>query len=83
MDNDWRYSKERMDLRAQSLLLLGKMFTLKREVYEFCDFWVSQGNKNVNNIANEFIRYIEDVEVLRQDEAKAREKSSGKDNKKG
>jgi len=82
MDNDWRYSKERMNLRAQSLLLLGKMFTLKREVYEFCDFWVSQGNKNVNNIAKEFIRYIEDVEVLRQDEAKARKKSSGEDNKK-
>ena len=82
MDNDWRYSKERMNLRAQSLLLLGKMFTLKREVYEFCDFWVSQGNKNVNNITKEFIRYIEDVEVLRQDEAKARKKSSREDNKK-
>jgi hypothetical protein len=81
MDNDWRYSKERMSLRAQSLLLLGKMFTLKREVYEFCDFWVSQGNKNINNIAKEFIRYIEDVEVLRQDEAKACKKSSKEDNK--
>ncbi len=81
MDNDWRYSKERMDLRAQSLLLLGKMFTLKREVYEFCDFWVSQGNKNTRNIAKEFIRYIEDVEVVRQNEAKARKESGKKDNK--
>ena len=83
MNNDWRYSKERMDLRAQSLLLLGKMFTLKREVYEFCDLWVSQGNKNVNNIAKEFIRYIEDAEVLRQVEEKTYKKSSEKDNKNG
>jgi len=83
MDNDWRYSKERMDLRAKSLLLLGKMFTLKREVYEFCDFWVSQGNKNINNITKEFIRYIEDVEVLRQVEEKAYKKSSEKNNKNG
>ena len=83
MDNDWRYSKERMDLRAQSLLILGKMFSLKREVYEFCDFWVSQGNKNTQNLVKEFIRYIEDVEVLRQDEEKAYKKSSEKDNKNG
>ena len=83
MDNDWRYSKERMDLRAKSLLLLGKMFTLKREVYEFCDFWVSQGNKNTRNIVKEFIRYIEDVEVLRQVEEETYKKSSEKDNKNG
>ena len=83
MDNDWRYSKERMDLRAQSLLLLGKMFTLKREVYEFCDFWVSQGNKNTRNIDKEFIRYIEDVEVLRRVEEETYKKSSKKDNKNG
>ena len=83
MEKDWRYSKERMDLRARSLLLLGKMFTLKREVYEFCDFWVSQGNKNTHNLVKEFIRYIEDVEVLRQIEEKTYKKSSEKDNKNG
>jgi len=82
MINDWRYSKERMELRAKSLEILGKAFTLKREVYEFCDMWVSQGNKNLSNIVNEFIRYIEDVEVLRQNEAKACKKSSGEDNQK-
>jgi|TARA_B100000073_G_scaffold298185_1_gene263596 hypothetical protein len=82
MINDWRYSKERLELRAKSLEILGKAFTLKREVYEFCDMWVSQGNKNLSNIVNEFIRYIEDVEVLRQNEAKACKKSSEKDNKK-
>jgi len=82
MTNDWRYSKERMKLRAKSLEILGKAFTLKREVYEFCDMWVSQGNKNLSNIVNEFIRYIEDVEVLRQNEAKACKKSSGENNKK-
>ena len=82
MTNDWRYSKERMELRAKSLEILGKAFTLKREVYEFCDMWISQGGKNLSNIVNEFIRYIEDVEVVRQNEAKACKKSSEKDNKK-
>jgi|TARA_A100001011_G_scaffold120303_1_gene126984 hypothetical protein len=81
MTNDWRYSKERMDLRAKSLEILGKAFTLKREVYEFCDIWISQGGKDASNIVNEFIRYIEDVEVLRQNEAKARKSSSKKTNK--
>ena len=81
MTNDWRYSKERMDLRAKSLGILGKMFTLKREVYEFCDMWISQGGKDVNNIVNEFIRYIEDVEVLRQNETKACKSSSKETNK--
>lgn len=82
MTNDWRYSKERMELRAKSLEILGKAFTLKREVYEFCDMWISQGSKNISNIVNEFIRYIEDAEVLRQNEAKAYKKSGEKDNKK-
>tara|TARA_B100000902_G_C27278915_1_gene900497 strand:- start:1702 stop:1953 length:252 start_codon:yes stop_codon:yes gene_type:complete len=82
MINDWRYSKERLELRAKSLEILGKAFTLKREVYEFCDMWISQGSNNLGNIVNEFIRYIEDVEVLRQNEAKARKKSSGEDTKK-
>tara|TARA_B100000902_G_scaffold377082_1_gene408961 strand:+ start:473 stop:691 length:219 start_codon:yes stop_codon:yes gene_type:complete len=71
-----------MELRAKSLEILGKAFTLKREVYEFCDMWISQGGKNLSNIVNEFIRYIEDVEVVRQNEAKACKKSSEKDNKK-
>ena len=81
MANDWRYSEERMNLRAKSLEILGKAFTLKREVYEFCDMWISQGGKDVSNIVNEFIRYIEDVEVIRQQEAKACERSSKKTDK--
>ena len=81
MTNDWRYSKERMELRAKSLEILGKMFTLKREVYEFCDMWISQGGKNVSNIVNEFIRYIEDMEAIRQHEAKACKSSSKETNK--
>ena len=81
MANDWRYSKERMDLRAKSLEILAKAFTLKREVYEFCDIWISQGGKDVSNIVNEFIRYIEDVEVIRQYEAKACKSSSKKTDK--
>ena len=81
MANDWRYSEERMNLRAKSLEILGKAFTLKREVYEFCDMLISQGGKDVSNIVNEFIRYIEDVEVIRQNEAKACESSSKKTDK--
>ena len=81
MATDWRYSKERMDLRAKSLEILGKAFSLKREVYEFCDMWISQGGKDVSNIVNEFIRYIEDAEVIRQNEAKACESSSKKTDK--
>ena len=71
MTNDWRYSKERLDLRAKSLLVLGKFFELNREVYEFCDMWISQGGKDVSNIVNEFMNYIGDAEVLLENEAKA------------
>jgi hypothetical protein len=80
MNNDWRYSKERMDLRAKSLEILGKIFTLKREVYEFCDMWISQGNKEIKNIKGEFIRYIRDVNLVRNYEEKTCKKSSKKDN---
>ena len=80
MSNDWRYSKERMALRAKSLEILGKMFTLKREVYEFCDMWISQGNKEINNIRDEFIKYIRDVNLVKHYEEKTRKKSSKKDN---
>ncbi len=80
MSNDWRYSKERMALRAKSLEILGKMFTLKREVYEFCDMWISQGNKEINNIRDEFIKYIRDVNLVKHYEEKTCKKSSKKDN---
>jgi hypothetical protein len=80
MTNDWRYSKERMELRAKSLEILGKAFTLKREVYEFCDMWISQGGKDVSNIAKEFIKYMEDIAIIAINEKEAHEKSSKKDN---
>ena len=79
MTNDWRYSEERMALRAKSLEILGKMFTLKREVYEFCDMWISQGGKDVNNIVKEFIKYMEDAATLAINEKEAYEKSRKKD----
>jgi hypothetical protein len=81
MTNDWRYSKERMELRAKSLEILGKAFTLKREVYEFCDMWISQGGKNVNNIVNEFIKYMEDVATLAINEKETYKKSCKENNK--
>ena len=83
MTNDWRYSKERMELRAKSLEILGKAFTLKREVYEFCDMWISQGGKNVNNIVNEFMKYMEDVATLAINEKETCEKSRKENNRNG
>ena len=83
MTNDWRYSKERMELRAKSLEILGKAFTLKREVYEFCDMWISQGGKNVNNIVNEFMKYMEDVATLAINEKETYEKSRKENNRNG
>ena len=83
MDNDWRYSKERLDLRAKSLLVLGKAFELNREVYEFCDMWISQGGKDISNIVKEFNNYIGDMEVLIHNEAEACKKSCGENTKEG
>ena len=44
---DWRYSDERMVLRAEVFLKLKKYFKLKttKHLYEFCHDWVSQGNQ--------------------------------------
>jgi len=59
--NDWRYSDDRMALRADAFVKLKKHFTLKegRHLYEFCHHWVSQGNKTLDNIEEEFQKYLE------------------------
>ena len=61
LKNDWRYSDERMILRAEAFLKLCKThFTLKHSkyMYEFCHHWVSQGNKTTDNIEKEFDKYL-------------------------
>jgi hypothetical protein len=58
-ENDWRYSDERMELRAECFRAL--KFYLNdycRYVYEFCDMWVSQGNKDCTNIDSQFRMYL-------------------------
>lgn len=65
-DSDWRYSEERMNLRAETFRALKHYLDdYTRQVYEFCDVWVSQGNKDCTNIDKYFKMYLnkEDANV--------------------
>ena len=66
MDNDWRYSEDKLKLRQQALSILlkkyGSELNLTREskyrtqsIYECAHDWVSQGNVNCNGV----IKYYE------------------------
>ena len=66
MDNDWRYSEDKLKLRQQALSILlkkyGSELNLTREskyrtqsIYECAHDWVSQGNVDCNGI----IKYYE------------------------
>ena len=66
MDNDWRYSEDKLKLRQQALSILlkkyGSELNLTKEskyrtqsIYECAHDWVSQGNVNCNGI----IKYYE------------------------
>lgn len=61
MTEDWRYSDERMILRAEAFVKLKKHFKLKttKHLYEFCHDWVSQGNPTTNGIEEAFDKYLE------------------------
>ena len=51
MTEDWRFTDERMQLRAAVFRALQHHLDENcRAVYEFCHDWVSQGNNNINNI---------------------------------
>jgi hypothetical protein len=57
--DDWRYSDERMELRASVFRSLNHYLNdYCRQVYEFCDHWVSQGNRDVTNIDKYFKNYL-------------------------
>lgn len=59
VEEDWRYSDERMVLRANVFYALKHYLNdYCRQVYEFCDLWVSQGNKDVTNIDKYFKNYL-------------------------
>lgn len=60
-DNDWRYSDERMYLRAEIFRALKHYLDdHTRKVYEFCDLWVNMGNKDCTNIDKYFKMYLEE-----------------------
>ena len=61
MMNDWRYTDERMAIRQKALLALKKYNTLDhvRQLYEFCDVWVSQGKSDTKGIEAFFLEYCE------------------------
>ena len=64
IQTDWRYSDERMALRADVFVLLSKKyFTLKhsKHMYEFCHDWVSQGNQTTQGAEEAFLSYLQEV----------------------
>jgi hypothetical protein len=59
--NDWRYSEERMLLRAEVFRALSHHLNDHcRLVYEFCHDWVSQGNKTTTGVEQRFQDFIRD-----------------------
>ena len=62
---DWRYSDERMVLRAEVFLKLKKYFKLKttKHLYEFCHDWVSQGNQTTEGAEEAFLQYLQEVKL--------------------
>ena len=65
IQTDWRYSEERMDLRAEVFLHLKKYFKLKttKHLYEFCHDWVSQGNPTIEGCEKAFQQYLQEVNL--------------------
>lgn len=64
MNNDWRYSDDRMALRAEAFIKLRKKhFNLRdgKHLYEFCHTWVSQGNPTTEGIEQAFEQYLNDI----------------------
>jgi hypothetical protein len=67
IDNDWRYSQERMDTRAQGLNILLKKFGSEltdgrprytcQSIYECVHDWVSQGNLTTSGIVKYYLAY--------------------------
>ena len=60
--DDWRYSEERMYLRAEVFRALSHhLEDHTRAVYEFCTIWVDQGNPNTNGIEQGFQDYLRHI----------------------
>ena len=68
MNQDWRYSKERMDVRTQGLNILLKKYGSEicsdgtpkystQSIYECVHDWVSQGNIRTDGIVKYYQAY--------------------------
>jgi hypothetical protein len=68
MVDDWRYSKEKLKLREQALLILLSRYGVEldntrkskyanQSIYECAHDWVSQGNVNCNGITKYYEAY--------------------------
>ena len=68
MNQDWRYSDERMDVRTQGLNILLKKFGSQicsdgsprysnQSIYECIHDWVSQGNVNTSGLVKYYEAY--------------------------
>jgi len=66
MNEDWRYSEDRMELRQKAYLILLNLFGSDldknhepiysmKSITECCHDWVSQGNNDTDGIVSYFI----------------------------
>lgn len=67
MNDDWRYSDDRLELRGRCLeILLSKYGSARidaksystQDIYECADTWISQGNKTTHGITAYFNAYF-------------------------
>jgi len=69
MDNDWRYSEDKLKIRQQALSILLKKYGSElnstreskyksQSIYECAHDWVSQGNVNCNGITKYYEAYF-------------------------
>ena len=66
METDWLYSKERMNLREQCLLILLKKYgggshdeTDNQSIYECAHDWISQGHNTTSGIIKYYEAYYD------------------------
>jgi len=60
--NDWRYSEEALQIRAECFRSLSHYLNDHcRAVFEFCDLWIKQGNRDCKNIDMHFQIYLNEL----------------------
>jgi len=76
MNEDWRYSDDRLELRGQCIkVLLNKYGSARieeqpystQDIYECADTWVSQGNKTTSGLVAYFNAYYNNVKWYKKD----------------